>query len=168
MPLNLLTDSITKEVKMETKQLGNQALVHKGAVDKQVGEVVNTVKDVQLWLLRSAQVWQKQDVEDTQNLNKELRKVQSSNKNHTELFNSDVDAIMEKFFTYRTVGCNPSQLPLIDVNERDQSPVSAEACSTNPGSKIVTVGRDLRSNCSSCVPDIMNGTVRVNVDPVSY
>jgi hypothetical protein len=69
--------------------------------------------------------------------------------------------------TYPAVGCNPSQLPPIDVNERDQSPVSAEAGNMNPCSKTVPI-RDQRSNCSSCVPDDMNGRVRVNVDPVSY
>jgi uncharacterized protein YjaG (DUF416 family) len=85
-PLNLLTDSVTKEVQVETKQLGNRVLVHKEAIDKQVGEVVNTVKDVQLRLFRSAQVCQKQAAEDIKNLTKELRKVKPSNKNHTELF----------------------------------------------------------------------------------
>jgi hypothetical protein len=49
--------------------LGNPVIVHKETVDKQVGEVVNTVKDVQLRQLSSAQVWQKQAVEDIENLN---------------------------------------------------------------------------------------------------
>jgi hypothetical protein len=51
-------------------------------------------------------------------------------------------------FTYPTVGYNPSELPPIDVNERDQSPVSAEAGNMNPCSKTVTI-RDLPSNCNA-------------------
>jgi myosin-crossreactive antigen len=61
-------------------------IVRKETVDRQVCEVVSTLRDVLVRVVRSAQVWQKQAAEDIENLNKELRKVQSSNKKHTELF----------------------------------------------------------------------------------
>jgi hypothetical protein len=106
-----MIDEVSENLQIRAETLGNQIVMQRGAIDKQVSEVKNSIKSVHKELKLNTQTWQKKELVNNENF---------------ELLNNEVNALKIKILNCPAVESSATALPPTD-NSTDQSHSSESA-----------------------------------------
>jgi hypothetical protein len=148
-------DSHVTQTTEQTSRLESQITLHKERADKQVNEMKDAIKSVQIEMTNSAQTWQKEAGERVQNLKIEFEKLKSTN----DQLRGEVNAIKTKLSASATDVCSSDTLPPIPSQASSESADNVNFNTTNE----INHNECMHANISDATN--LNWPVSRNVNP---